>query len=530
MSIMSNQAIKENIMVVEDDAIIALKLKDSLLEMGYRVSAMANSGDKAVELAIKEQPDLILMDIHLKGEMDGIEAAERIRSQLEVPVIFMSAYSDKNKIMRAKQTLPSGYIVKPFQDRELAINIEMALYVAKADADRKIAEKERQLLQQHLFKNQKLESLGTLAGGIAHDFNNLLFQISGNIQIAKKKLSKTDISLDNLSNALNACYRAKDLTQQILTFSRREEGELKPMDIQPMVKEALKLLRSSIPATIEMKSHIDSESGLVHCDPTQITQIVMNLCTNAYQAMKETGGLLEIALKNRLITPDDSLSETGLTPGNYLELIVADTGVGIKPETVDRIFDPYFTTKTQDEGSGLGLSIVHGIIENHKGKIQVTSEPGVGSRFKVYLPVVESIETKPKLRQAMELVGGTEQILIIDDDRSIVGLEQEFLVNLGYQVKSFTNSAEALAAFKADPMKFDLVLTDQTMPHFTGADLSRKMMTIRPDIPIILLTGYSELINQKDARAKGIKQFLTKPVDLNQLAVAIRTVLDEQSE
>ncbi|MCG8337939.1 MAG: response regulator, partial [Proteobacteria bacterium] len=301
------------ILVVEDDAIIVFKLKHTLENLGYNVVGTADTGEKAIDFAFRESPELILMDIRLKGSMDGIQAAGQIREKLDVPIIFMTAYSDEDKIKRAKKTLPYGYLLKPVQDKELEINIDIALHVARVEAEKRFAEEERKKLQQQLFQAQKMESLGTLAGGIAHDFNNLLFQIMGSIQIVKKRLPESDRSIKNMSNALQAAYRAKDLVQQILTFSRKSKSERQILLVQPIIKEALKLLRSSLPTTIQIEQHIEDTVGMILCDPTQIYQVLINLCTNAYHAMmSQEEGILRVIMQEK--ESEDAL-----------EIIVSDT-------------------------------------------------------------------------------------------------------------------------------------------------------------------------------------------------------------
>lgn len=503
------------ILIVEDDAIIVFKLRFTLEELGYTVVDSADTGEGAIECALRSQPDLILMDIRLKGKMDGIEATEKIRAQMEVPVIFMTAYSDEDKIKRAKKSLPYGYLLKPVQDKELEINLEIALHVARVEAEKRFAEEERRKLQQQLFQAQKMESLGTLSGGIAHDFNNLLFQIMGSIQIAKKRLPESDRTVKNLSNALQAAHRAKDLVQQILTFSRKTKSEQKPLQLQPIIKEALKLLRSSLPTTIQIDHHIDPNAGAILCDPTQIYQVLMNLCTNAYHSMAGKEGVLTVILKE---DPEDAT----------LKLIVKDTGHGMEQELLDKIFDPYFTTKDTGEGTGLGLSIVHGIVSNHQGRIDVESVIGEGSIFTVSFQLAEPLEKDLQGQlSGSELPTGDEHILVVDDEEIIVNMEVEILENLGYRVKGFYDSLNAIDYYREHYQEVDLVLTDQTMPKLTGMELTGKILELNSEARIILLTGFSESVTEQQAKAIGVKQFLMKPLDMTKLAVTIRTVLDD---
>ncbi len=504
------------ILIVEDDAIIVFKLKHTLENLGYNVVGTADTGKKAIDFAFSESPELILMDIRLKGNMDGIQAAEQIREKLDIPIIFMTAYSDEDKIKRAKKILPYGYLLKPVQDKELEINIDIALHVARVEAEKRFAEEERKKLQQQLFQAQKMESLGTLAGGIAHDFNNLLFQIMGSIQIVKKRLPESDRSVKNMSNALQATYRAKDLVQQILTFSKKSKSERRILLIQPVIKEALKLLRSSLPTTIQIDQHIDDNVGMILCDPTQIYQVLINLCTNAYHAMmSQEEGILKVTMR-------EHESEA------VLELIISDTGHGMTPEIVERIYDPYFTTKNTGEGTGLGLSIVHGIVDKHDGQIEVESIPGRGSQFKVILPLVKEGDGQAATTdQVSDLPMGNECIMVVDDEELIMMMETEILESLGYSVEGFSNSHEAFNRYQNNPQEFDLVLTDQTMPKLTGLELSKRILELDKDAKIILLTGFSESITEEQVKAIGIKQFLMKPLDMTKLAVAIRKALDD---
>lgn len=503
------------ILIVEDDAIIVFKLKHTLENLGYNVVGTADTGKKAIEFAFSESPELILMDIRLKGSMDGIQAAEEIREKFEIPIIFMTAYSDEDKIKRAKKILPYGYLLKPVQDKELEINIDIALHVARVEAEKRFAEEERKKLQQQLFQAQKMESLGTLAGGIAHDFNNLLFQIMGSIQIVKKRLPDSDRSIKNMSNALQAAYRAKDLVQQILTFSRKSKSERQILLIQPIIKEALKLLRSSLPTTIQIDQHIDDKVGMIHCDPTQIYQVLINLCTNAYHAMmSQEEGILKVTMQQN-------------EAEGVLEIIISDTGHGMKPEIVERIFDPYFTTKNTGEGTGLGLSIVHGIINKHNGRIEVESVANKGSQFKVVLPLAQQRDSQvTATSQNSDLPRGNERIMVVDDEELIMMMETEILESLGYSVEGFSNSHKAFERYQKDPAEFDLVLTDQTMPKLTGVELSKRILELNKDAKIILLTGFSESITEEQVKTIGIKQFLMKPLDMTKLAVAIRKALD----
>ena len=379
-------------------------------------------------------------------------------------------------------------------------------------------------LEEKLRQSQKMESIGTLAGGIAHDFNNILTSIIGFAELALDEAEKGSFQFQNLNEVLIAGNRAKDLVRQILTFSRQSEQELKPLQISLIVKEAFRLLRASIPSTVDMKQNIRSNS-LVMGDPTQIHQVVMNLCTNAAHAMEEKGGTLKLSLVDVNIEGCEPDLPGNLPPGEYLRLSVTDTGHGMSADVVDRIFDPFFTTKEQGKGTGMGLSVVHGIVKACKGEIAVSSVLRKGTRFDIYFPVAERGIFVPS-ETIDNLPTGTERILMVDDEEQIVRMGERFLSKLGYAVTSITDSTEALRLFLSEPDRFDLVITDMTMPRLTGTRLSEKMLEVKPELPIILCTGFSASVDEKTVDAIGIKGFLSKPMIKKEMAVTIRKVLE----
>ncbi len=385
-----------------------------------------------------------------------------------------------------------------------------------------LAKYERQL-QQVL----KIQAIGTLAGGIAHDFNNILFPIVGYTELTMDEVPEGSVAHNNLAEILKAANRARDLVQQILTFSRQSGQERKPTKVQYIIEEALKLLRASIPASIEIIHEIDEDCRPVMGDATQIHQVIMNLCTNAYQAMQDKGGRLTVSLKEVDISYEETVEKIGMQPGKHLRLAVTDEGCGMDASVLDRIFEPYYTTKEQGKGTGLGLSVIHGIVKNHRGDITVSSALGKGSTFQVYLPVIEDDIVATEFEPTNGTAKGNERILLIDDEEQIVSMEQQMLENLGYQVTARTNSEEALREFSQQPQNYDLVITDMTMPHMTGDQLAKKLLDIKPDIPVILCTGFNEDITEEKALAMGIQKFVMKPVIKNDLATTIRTVLDQ---
>ncbi len=385
---------------------------------------------------------------------------------------------------------------------------------------------ERKKLQDQLIQSQKMESIGTLAGGIAHDFNNILNAIFGFTYLAKMKVPEGGDASDKLDSLMKAANRAADLVRQILLFSRRSAEELQPADITPVIREALKLLRASIPTTIEMRENIAATSHVL-ADPVQIHQILMNLCTNAYHAMQETGGILGVDLQEVNITPDFASEYVDLKPGPHIRLTVSDTGKGIDPSIVNRIFEPYFTTKEKGKGTGLGLSVVHGIVKSYGGEITLTSELLKGTSFQVYIPVIQKEETDAE-KTDETLFRGTGRVLFVDDEKSTVLISTEILESLGYRVTGKTDSQEALSLFREKPDEFDVVITDMTMPKITGIKLAGEMIGIRPDIPVILCTGFSEGIDEETVKRKGIREFLMKPVAPVKIARAIHNILKEK--
>ncbi len=819
---------KPQILIVEDEVIVAKEIEDTLVRMGYDVCSIVNSGLKAIEKAEEYTPDIILMDVNLQGDMDGVEAAGIIRRKFDLPVVYLTAFTDHDTTERAKITQPLGYLQKPFQESNLRVVLEMARYTAGIDRERKsmmealiksekryrdlfnsmvdgfavhemlfdeegnpndyrflkvnpafekltglkardihgrtvtevfpkvekswidtygkviknrepihfnnysadlnryfevsayvvsknqfacsfvdvtdrkkaedklahesevnsvlteisrqlisfsnnltaiadlilehskritkseqgyvsiidlksgdnvvfsvsaqtngqrianpegkivfsrdkeglypslcghplntgkpfytnhpskhpsasgtpadhvpidnflsvpimiegivsgqIAlanskdgytksdlkaieqigelyalaiqreqqESEKEALEDQMRQMQKTEAIGTLAGGIAHDFNNILQPIMGYANMALKNMKPTDANSRYLKSVLAASRRAKELVQQILTFARKSDKEKQPVKVHLIIKEAMRLLRSSLPSTIEIRKQISRNCGMVMADPTMIHQIVMNLTTNAYHAMAETGGIMKISLERVQINLED-VFEDELNPGNYLCLVVSDTGVGMTPETMEKIFDPYFTTRDRQKGTGLGLSVVKGIVRSCGGTIRVSSTVDKGSDFYVYFPELQEEVVSEEPEFVRPSATGNERILIVDDEVAIVELNKAMLQELGYQVTERRCSMEALEVFKLQTDRFDLVITDMTMPNMTGTELAKNMLAIRPELPIILCTGFSELVTEEKAEAIGIRKLLMKPTSQDQLGQSIRDILD----
>ncbi|MCP4116302.1 MAG: PAS domain S-box protein [Desulfobacteraceae bacterium] len=383
---------------------------------------------------------------------------------------------------------------------------------------------EQKRLEAQLQQAQKMESIGTLAGGIAHDFNNILSPIVGYTEMLIEDTPDDSPLRNGLNGIYSGALRACDLVKQILTFSHQDRNELKSIRVQPVIKEALKLIRSTIPTSIEIKQEIRSDCGSVKSDPTQIHQIIMNLTTNAYHAMEDTGELSVILKEIRLgehevITPD-------MKPGLYACLTVSDTGIGMDKQMTEKIFNPFFTTKAKGKGTGMGLSVVHGIVKSMAGAIQVRSVPGKGTDFHVYLPVGKEQPEETVVQPKDSIRGGTERIMLVDDEDAIIQMEKQMLERLGYQVVSYVDSLETLERFRAEPDQFDMVITDMAMPNMSGDKLAAELIKIRPDIPILLCTGFSEKIPENKSTCLGIKNVLMKPIAKKDLANKIREMLD----
>jgi PAS domain S-box-containing protein len=765
---------KPHILIVEDDGILATCLQEMITRMGYTVAGPLASGEEAVAFTANQQADLVLMDIELAGLMTGIEAAEAISRATDVPIVFLTGYSQDPLLEQAKIATPYGYLIKPVPERELAATITLALHrhaldrdlrqsqralaeseqqyrtlansgqaliwtsgpdklctyfnepwlrftgrtleqewgngwtqgvhpedfdrclqtyvsafdrrdtfsmnyrlrnaqgeyrwlqddgtprfdstgeflgyighclditelkqaeaalrtseeqyrrivqtalegiwgmdafmrttyvnphlaemlgytpeemlgrsindficqediadhyqqvelwrqgksgryerrmqhkdgrtvwtrvsaTAVQDSERRFAgsfcmftditehkqaEEEHKRLQAQLQQAQKMEAIGTLAGGIAHDFNNILAAVLGYAEMARDDSPRGSAVERDLEKVLEAGNRAKSLVKQILAFSRQSISKRIAHDPARTVKEVVKLLRPIVPSTIAISTQIIPTRAVL-ADPSQMHQVLMNLCTNAFHAMEQTGGTLAITLADRTLTTADIEPRAGLLPGDFAVLSVSDTGPGIPPEIRERIFDPYFTTKGLGQGTGLGLSIVHGIVSEYGGFITCECEAGTGTTFRVFLPLIDA-EAPLDTTVSEPAAAGRGHILLVDDEELLAEMGQSMLERLGYEVTSHTSSLAALAAFQSDPDRFDAVITDQTMPGMTGVDLARRMLRIRPDLPIILCTGYSNLVDETQAKARGIKGFAMKPLTRKTIAGLLRDVL-----
>ncbi|MBM9604561.1 hybrid sensor histidine kinase/response regulator [Desulfopila inferna] len=399
-------------------------------------------------------------------------------------------------------------------------------------AERRKAEKINDKLEEQLRQAMKMEAIGTLAGGIAHDFNNILTAIIGYTDLAQLHIAEGCKQEhcpvhDDLARLLEAGHRARDLIRQILTFSRQQKHENVPVQLSVIVREAMNMLSSTIPASIEIRENILNDDDYIMADPTQMHQIIMNLCTNGYHAMREKGGTLSVNLIQTEIDKDDlRVGRLHLQPGPYVVLEISDTGVGMDRNVLERIFDPYFTTRGESGGTGMGLAVVHGIVREHSGHISAYSEPGEGTTFRVYFPQIIGSVSRHVITQNKPLPGGRERILLVDDEEIVLNLEKSLLEKLGYSITAFQSPIEALEFFKRHGSSFDLVMTDMTMPKMNGAEFTKEILKYRPNIPVVICTGFSELINEEKARTIGACKYVMKPFILREIAAALRAVLD----
>jgi PAS domain S-box-containing protein len=407
-------------------------------------------------------------------------------------------------------------------------NQDVYLVSARDTTDRVVARKEREMHQENLQQLQRIEAIGTLAGGIAHEFNNILTPILGFTELALERVKDDEVAAECLDEVYQSAARARDLVGQILAFSRQRKETYRPIIIEPIVKEVLKLLRATIPTTIAIHQDINSQ-GLVIGDSTEIHQILMNLCTNAKHAMETGGGELRVLLHDLTLSKENVSIHPDLQAGHYVHLQVSDNGCGMEPKVMEKIFEPYFTTKEKDKGTGLGLSVVHGIVHNHGGVIMVKSEPGLGTTFDIYLPrTVTQKKTRFEVDPGIER--GSEHVLVVDDEPQVLKLHARLLESLGYHVTTRVNSLEAFQLFERKKETFDLLLTDMTMPNMTGDVLAQKCISIKPDFPVILATGFSERMTEEKAKAMGIQAMLFKPVTKTEMAGAIRAALQKSAK
>jgi PAS domain S-box-containing protein len=386
---------------------------------------------------------------------------------------------------------------------------------------------EKMQLENQIRQSQKMDAIGTLAGGIAHDFNNMLGVIIGCTELAMDGIAEGGKTRADMERVLDASLRAKALVRQILTFSRQSESEFKPLIVAPFLKEVVKFLQTTLPANMEVRLAPGSDDFTILADPTQLQQILLNLCTNAAHALTPEGGVIDISLTEQIVAAPEDMPPTDLTPGAYVHLVVRDNGQGIAPEDLHRVFDPFFTTKKVGEGTGLGLSVVHGIVKNHGGAVYAESEPGRGTAMHVFLPSLKHPGFEPAPESNVRPPEGSEKVFLVEDEPVLADILRRILSGLGYQVRLYTDPQEALRFFQGNPDRFDLALLDHNMPGITGIELAARMYRLQPELPMVLFTGMNIELLRQEAEKAGIRSLLNKPLNRIELALAVRKVLDE---
>jgi PAS domain S-box-containing protein len=486
-----------------------------------------------------------LVTIDPKGMISDVNTATELvtgysRENL-IGTDFSNYFSDHQKARAGyKQVFKEGFVrdyaleIRHKDGQLTPVLYNASVYKDEAEkvigvfaAARDIAEKSK--LERQLRHSQTMEVIGTLAGGISHDFNNIIAGIIGLGEMVIEDLPKGDPNHRKLELILKGAFRGRDVIKQILAFSRQGEQEKKPVSMSLILSEAMPFIRASLPSTIEIRQNNYTKSDLIPGDKTQIHQVILNLCTNAAHAMRDRGGVLEISLKDAHFEANDPDLSPELKPGPYLNLTVSDTGCGIEPEVIERIFDPFYTTKSTGEGTGLGLSVVHGIVKSHNGIIKVYSQPGQGSAFHIFIPKMVS-EPSEETEEISVSPGGHEHILVVDDEEILVEMGTQRLERLGYRATGKLSSLEALEVFRNEPDKFNLVVTDYTMPNMTGLELAKEMLRIRPDLPIVMCSGLNEPVPMGKIKEIGVKEFYVKPIEKDHFATLIRRVLDQAKD
>lgn len=502
--------------------ILAETASDSIFMMNWDIFVECNQ--KTLDILQYERKEIIgrsILDFSPSEQLDGVDSGREMMEKIKAALRGQPQRFGYNLL----QSTGAPFEVELSLNR---IDLSTGPHIIgrlKDVTERNRIEKERNDLQERFQQSRKMEAIGTLAAGIAHDFNNILAPIIGYAELTMSQADADPAVQKYQHHILQAALRAKELIQQVLAFSRKGDEVIKPVTVKIILKETLKLIRASLPSNIDIVESIGSK-GVVLSSPTHIQQVVMNLCSNAGHAMKENGGLLKVELADEVLSEKLADKYADLPPGPYVKLSVGDTGYGIPPEILQQIFDPYFTTKEKGEGTGLGLSMVHGIVKDCGGEILVDSEPGKGTTISVYLPAAPGTgEEERKMSKATP--GGSEKILVVDDEKIILLMYNNFLGRLGYSVTTRISSVEALEAFKGNPDAYDLVITDMMMPDMTGDKLAEEISKCRPDIPIVLCTGYSDHIFTKKVEGMAVDALMMKPLIMSDLAVKIRELIDK---
>ena len=512
------------LLVVDDEPVCRRVYSVQLSESGYLITQAVNGKEalEKIEEADKagELFDIVLLDVVMPN-MSGYEVCRILRRKYpadKLPVLMLTAKDRVEDRVAGLEAGANDYLAKPFSRHELLARIHTHVSL-------KNLTDERRRLESQLHRVQKMEAIGTMAGGFAHDFNNILGIILGNIELAIEDTPESSPTRFNLEEVRVASMRAKDVVKRIQSFTRQGEGEMKPVRVIPIVRESLKMLRASIPATIEINMDVTAENDMIVADPAQIHLVLVNLVNNGVFEMRETGGVLNVGVENVVIDHNEIGEYDNISPGRYVIITVRDTGKGIDPEIMDRIFDPYFTTRKIGQGSGMGLSVVRGIVGNHNGCVMAESEPGQGATFLVFFPVVEK-KPDSESESGKELFAGNESILFVDDEPALARLGEIILSRLGYSVVSAAGPLKALEIFEAEPDRFDLLVTDYAMPDMSGVVLAKRIKEIRPSIPVILCTGFKEQVADEKIRTEVVSRVMIKPVDRLNLSRTVREVLD----
>lgn len=493
-----------------------------------------NSSDA---ISIVDLESTVIEDVNNTASiMFGYEREELIGKKLadvlaESEYQGISAYRERIRAESAQDTLPARRFIK--KDGSEFIG-EISRRIFFSDGKEKLLSSIRDIstrlrLEERLRHSQKMEAIGSLAGGIAHDFNNILSSVLGFTELSLDEVEDGSVIKDNLEEVMIAGNRAKYLVQQILTFSHKEDPEVTVIKLKPIVEEALKMIRASLPSSILIQSELHSDSSIL-ADPTQIHQVVMSLCINSGHAMDSAEGTLRVTLEDRYLDETILPEKSPLSAGNYVEITVEDTGGGIKDEHMSQLFDPFFTTKPEGEGTGMGLSVIKGIVKTLKGTILVDTKAEKGTSFKVYFPIMGNLAEEFKVNPTYESTRGTERILFVDDEEALVQLWVQVLGNMGYDITASNCCLDALKLLKDHPNDYDLIITDYAMPNMTGGRMIREILKIRPDIPIILCTGYHHKIDESQAKQFGISAYINKPILRAEILNVVRHVLDKKKQ
>lgn len=489
----------------------------------YHLLATNRPGD-ALDMVREHTPDLLLLDINMPG-MSGFDLLQQILdADIDVDVMFITGENSTEYAIQALRKGVSDYLKKPFEAEELCFRVKNTLRQRLLRLDKEKTDRINSQLESQLRQSQKMEAIGTLTGGIAHDFNNVLSIILSNNELARMYIDEDHMAYPHVEQSLAAILRARELIRQLLSYSRKNEFDLKPLNLYTIIDESLNLMRASLPTNVEIERRLTPEGCNVLCDSTQIQQIVFNLCNNASHAMEEQGGRIRVSLDT--VAYDDESPVTPIPPGNYARLSLEDTGSGIPEDILDRIFDPYFTTKEPDKGTGMGLAVVHGIVTASGGHIRVDSRPGEGTTFTVYMPLSSSSAVADALQLDRRVMPrGNESILLVDDEDMIVNSMATILARFGYRVHPFTDSLAAYSAFAANPHHYDLLITDMTMPGMGGLELIANIKGLDGKMPVIMLSGYNNRVTQDVIHQHGINAMLLKPVEIERLTMTVRQVL-----